>query len=64
MLWHYNLGHPNFGYLTQLLPKLFINKHISLFRCESCALAEHHRSVFPPQPYKESTLSTLIHSNV
>ena len=26
MLWHSRLGHPNFGYLQKLLPKLFLNK--------------------------------------
>lgn len=56
--------YPNFGYLSQLLPKLFINKHIYLFCCESCALAKHHMSVFRPRPYKKSALFTLIHSDV
>lgn len=46
MLWHYRLGHPNFQYLKLLLPKLFMNKNPSGFRCESCELAKHHWAIF------------------
>uniref|UniRef100_A0A1S8ADA3 Uncharacterized protein n=1 Tax=Citrus limon TaxID=2708 RepID=A0A1S8ADA3_CITLI len=64
MLWHYRLGHPNFQYLKLLLPKLFMNKNPSVFRCESCELAKHHRAIFQSQPYKKSKPFTMIHSNV
>lgn len=64
MLWHYRLGHPNFQYLQHLFPKLFMNKNLPVFRCESCVLAKHHRAVFHSQPYKKSKPFTMIHSDV
>ena len=39
MLWHKQLGHPNFPYLTFLYPHIFINKDQS-FSCEQCTLAK------------------------
>lgn len=36
MLWHYQLGHPNFLYLKHLFPDLFKNKNPNLFSCEIC----------------------------
>ena len=44
MLWHLRLGHPSFRYLKHLFFKLFHNKNFSLFKCEACELAKHHRS--------------------
>ncbi|KAM7509193.1 hypothetical protein LguiA_019646 [Lonicera macranthoides] len=64
LLWHYRLGHPNFQYLKHLFPKLLMNKNLLKFRCESCELTKHQRTVFPSQPYKKSQPFTLIHSDV
>lgn len=64
MLWHFRLGHPSFKYLKHLFPKLFGNKDPSLFHCKICVLAKHHRTSFPPQPYKPSKPFTIIHSDV
>ncbi|CAJ2666494.1 unnamed protein product [Trifolium pratense] len=64
MLWHLRLGHPSFPYLKHLFPKLFRNKDISLFKCEACEFAKHHRSHFAIQPYKPSKLFSIIHSDV
>ncbi|CAH9083056.1 unnamed protein product, partial [Cuscuta epithymum] len=52
MLWHFRMGHPSFFfYLKRLLPKLFINKDPSFFKCEACALAKHHKSSYPSRIY-------------
>ncbi|XP_059289454.1 uncharacterized protein LOC132042971 [Lycium ferocissimum] len=64
MLWHYRLGHPSFYYLRHLLPQLFRNKNPSLFQCEFCEMAKHHRSFFPSQKYQASKPFTMIHSDV
>jgi hypothetical protein len=64
MLWHLRLGHPSFPYLKHLFPKLFRNKDISLFKCEACEFAKHHRSHFAIQPYKPSKPFSVIHSDV
>ncbi|CAJ2662733.1 unnamed protein product [Trifolium pratense] len=64
MLWHLRLGHPSFPYLKHLFPKLFRNKDISLFKCEACEFAKHHRSHFAIQPYKPSKPFSIIHSDV
>lgn len=47
-LCHFRLGHPNFFYLHNFFPKLFQNKEPSLFQCEICAFAKHHRSTYTP----------------
>jgi len=64
MLWHLRLGHPSFCYLKHLFPKLFYNKDMSMFKCEACEFAKHHRSHFPLQPYKPSKHFSVIHSDV
>ncbi|CAJ2656182.1 unnamed protein product [Trifolium pratense] len=64
MLWHSRLGHPSFPYLKHLFPELFRNKDLSLFKCEACEFAKHHRSHFPLQPYKPSKPFSVIHSDV
>ncbi|CAJ2655096.1 unnamed protein product [Trifolium pratense] len=61
MLWHSRLGHPSFPYLKHLFPELFRNKDLSLFKCEACEFAKHHRSHFPLQPYKPSKPFSVIH---
>ena len=50
-LWHYRLGLPSFLYLKFLFLELFKNKDISIFKCETCEFAKHHRSYFPAQVY-------------
>lgn len=64
MRWHYRLGHPSFSYLKYLFPKLFRNKHLSLFKCEICQLAKHTRAIFHPVSYKSTQPFTLIHSDI
>lgn len=64
MLWHLRLGHPSFPYLKHLFPKLFSKKDPSLFHCETCEFAKHHRSSFSTQPYKQSKPFAVIHSDV
>ena len=64
ILWHYRLGHPSFQYLKILLLNLFKNKILSSFKYEICALAKHHRSSYPPRPYKLSAPFSLIHSDI
>lgn len=63
MMWHYRLGHPNFMYLKEMLPKLF-NKNQKLFQYKICQISKHTRSPHPPQPYKHFQLFCVIHSDV
>ena len=35
LLWHKRMSHPNFQYLFYLFPKLWSNKLVSSFQCES-----------------------------
>ena len=63
ILWHYRLGHPNVMYLKHLFPSLF-NKNSKSFECEICQLSKQVRSHFPIQPYKASSLFSMIHSNM
>jgi hypothetical protein len=64
MLWHLRLGHPSFSYLKHLFPKLFSKKDPTLFHCETCEFAKHHRSSFSTQPYKHSKPFAVIHNDV
>ncbi|CAN1792939.1 Uncharacterized mitochondrial protein AtMg00300, partial [Linum perenne] len=64
MLWHIRLGHPSFGYLERLLPKLFLNKKSSFYQCETCQLAKHTRSIYSSVNYKPSQPFAIIHSDV
>jgi len=64
MLWHYRLGHPNFLYSKHLFPDFFKNKNPNLFSCEIFQFAKHHRSSYSPKDCKQSSLFTLIHSDV
>lgn len=41
-----------------------MNTNSTFFQCDSCELAKHRRSVFPPQIYKEFAPFTLILSDV
>ena len=43
LLWHCQLGHPNFVKLKETLPWLSLSE----FQCESCELGKHHRSPYP-----------------
>ena len=47
-----------------LFPDLFMNKNISSFHCDICALAKHHKNSYPPRAYKPTTLFFLIHSDI
>lgn len=64
MLWHRQLGHPNFLYLKCLFPYLFCNKELVNFQCEVCQLAKHHHATFNTQPYKSSIPLLMIHSDI
>ena len=63
-LWHRWLGHPSFGYLKYLFPKLFVDLSISDFNYETCTLAKSHRSFYPLSMNKSEVPFTLIHSDV
>ena len=63
-LQHFRLGHPSFSYLKKLYPNLFINKDLSSFHCEICALAKHHKSNYPSRIYTPTSPFTLIHSDI
>ncbi|CAH9050772.1 unnamed protein product [Cuscuta europaea] len=63
-LLHYKLGHPSFYYLKRMFPQLFLNKDASLFNCDMCALAKHHRNTYLPQSYKLTSPFTLVHSDI
>ncbi|CAN1852228.1 Retrovirus-related Pol polyprotein from transposon RE2, partial [Linum perenne] len=64
MLWHSRLGHPSFGYLERLLPKLFQNKSSKDFQCETCQLAKHTRSVYSGVNYRPTQPFVVIHSDI
>ncbi|CAN1127242.1 Retrovirus-related Pol polyprotein from transposon TNT 1-94 [Linum perenne] len=64
MLWHSRLGHPSFGYLERLLPHLFRNKNSKDFRCETCVLAKHTKSMYSALNYKPSHPFAIIHSDI
>ena len=64
MLWHRRLGHPNFVYLKHLFPGLFKGIDCSMFQCEDCIFAKHHRSTFLPKSYTPSSPFYLIHTDV
>ena len=42
MVWHYQLGHPNFTYLKHLFQSLFKNINLKSLQYESCVLAKSH----------------------
>ena len=56
LLWHYRLGHPNFFYLSKMLPHLFSNKNPALFHCEFCQFAKHARQSYTPVKYEPTDL--------
>ncbi|CAN1170240.1 Retrovirus-related Pol polyprotein from transposon TNT 1-94 [Linum perenne] len=64
MLLHSRLGHPNFHYLKQLFPSLFLNVRLSEFQCEACVFAKTHRNKYPARSYSPSHPFYLIHSDV
>ncbi|CAN1158567.1 Retrovirus-related Pol polyprotein from transposon TNT 1-94 [Linum perenne] len=64
MLWHIRLGHPSFGYLERLLPRLFQNKNSRYLQCEICQLAKHTRNVYPGSRYKPTQPFAIIHSDI
>ena len=64
MLEHYCLGHPNFSYLENLVPSLFINKNLKSFQCEVCQLAKHTQSNYPNHEYKSYQPFSMIHSDI
>ncbi|KAK4254159.1 hypothetical protein QN277_020331 [Acacia crassicarpa] len=63
-LWHKRLGHPNFNYMSQLFPSLISNQNASVFHCDSCEKAKHHRTSFQKIPYKPSQPFSTIHSDL
>ncbi|CAN1338667.1 Retrovirus-related Pol polyprotein from transposon TNT 1-94 [Linum perenne] len=64
MLWHTRLGHPSFGYLEKLLPKLFLNKKANFYQCETCQLAKHTRNMYSSVNYKPTQPFSIVHSDV
>ncbi|CAN0910966.1 Retrovirus-related Pol polyprotein from transposon TNT 1-94 [Linum grandiflorum] len=64
MLWHIRLGHPSFGYLERLLPKLFLNKRSKDFQCDVCQLAKHTRSSYHGLSYRPTRPFAIIHSDI
>ena len=64
MLWHSQLGHPNFQYMCHLFPSLCSNKMSIDVQCEVCELAKHRRTSFPKSNYKPTKPFTIIHSDV
>ena len=58
MLWHFQLGHPNFTYMKYLFLHLFPKIDVSSLSCDVCIRVKQHRVSFPSQQY------TLIHSDV
>ena len=63
-LWHQRLGHPSFTLLQKLFPSLFQHNNVSIFQCETCELAKHHRVSFPLSSNKSSAPFSLIHTDV
>ena len=63
MLWHRRMGHPSFQYLQKLFPQFSFNKDVN-FHCETCELAKHHRTTFPPTTYHSTRPFSIIHSDV
>lgn len=64
LLWHNRLGHPPFFVLKKLFPELFKYVNPSIFYCESCVLAKHHRISFPIKEPQILSPFSLIHSDV
>lgn len=63
ILWHQQLGHPNFEYLRVLYPSISSNK-IQNFHCEHCILTKQTKSSHPNHIYKPSKSFHFIHSDV
>ena len=63
MLWHQQLGHPNFEYVRVLYPSLSSNK-IQNFHCEHCILAKQTKSSHLNHIYKPSKPFHLIHNYI
>lgn len=64
ILWHCRVGHPVFGILKHLFPRLFRNINVCLFQCENCYLSKSHCTTYVAKPYCTSKLFYLVHSNV
>ena len=47
-----------------MFPDLFKGIDCSIFQCEDCIFAKHHRSTFSPKSYKSSSPFYLIHTDV
>jgi Reverse transcriptase (RNA-dependent DNA polymerase)/GAG-pre-integrase domain/Integrase core domain/gag-polypeptide of LTR copia-type len=63
-IWHRRLGHPSFEYMSKLLPNLFKNLDVSLFKCETCIKAKSHRVSYKSSFNKCDEPLDLIHSDV
>ena len=62
--WHRRLGHPSFGVLAHLFPKLASKCNKEEFFCEPCELAKHKRSSYPSNNKRSSNLFSTIHTDV
>ena len=63
-LWHKRLGHPSFGYLNKLMPKLFVQLPDTNFKCDVCELAKSHWVPFQISMNKSPTPFMVVHSDV
>lgn len=63
-LWYKRLGHPSFGYLQKLFPKLFSALDISKLHCEVCELAKHQPVPYPLSINTSLSPIAIIHSDV
>ena len=62
--WHRRLGHPSFGVLAYLFPKLSSKCKKEEFLCEPCELAKHKRSSYPSKNKRSFTRFSTIHTDV
>ena len=64
LLTHQRLGHPPFSLLQRLFPSLCMGLDPKTVVCESCQLAKHRRSSFPPSESHTLTPLFRVHSDV
>lgn len=60
--WHRRSGHPNFMYLKQLMPNLFIKIDFKMLHCEVCQLAKQTKNIYLSKNYIPTQPFNRIHS--